>query len=73
MDYNKTPTAVISVHPHEGSSSAQTYQFIITSVGAYVFFAVTKNMKLDYINSPAHCCITQPPVAPSGDCERVIS
>jgi len=43
--------------------------------------------KLDYINSPAHCCITQPPVAPSGDsashsvnyvapsgdCKRVIS
>jgi len=30
--------------------------------------------KLDYIHSPAHGCITQPPcVAPSGDCERVIS
>ena len=30
--------------------------------------------KLDYIHSSAHGCITQPPcVAPSGDCERVIS
>ena len=37
-------------------------------------FCVGIHKKLDYINSPAHCCITQPPcVAPSGDCERVIS
>jgi len=28
--------------------------------------------KLDYIHSPAHCCITQPPcMAPSGDSARV--
>jgi len=47
---------------------------------------INKTQQLDYINSPAHCCITQPPVAPSGDsashsinyvapsgdCERVI-
>jgi len=30
-------------------------------------------LNVNYINSPAHCCITQPPVEPSGDCERVIS
>jgi len=29
--------------------------------------------QLDYIISPAHCCITQPPVAPSGDSARVIA
>ena len=31
-------------------------------------------LKLDYIHSPAHGCITQPPcVAPSGDSARVIA
>jgi len=32
----------------------------------------TDQIKLDYIDSPAHCCIMQPPVAPSGDSARVI-
>jgi len=31
-----------------------------------------QNQTLDYINSPAHCCITQPP-APSGKSARVIA
>ena len=37
-------------------------------------FFQNKRWKLDNIHSPAHGCITQPPcVAPSGDCEKVIS
>jgi len=35
--------------------------------------AAVENAELDYINSPAHCCIMQPPVAPSGDSTRVIA
>jgi len=31
-----------------------------------------EQQQLDYINSPAHCCITQPP-APSGESARVIA
>jgi len=36
-------------------------------------FKIVLKIVLDYINSPAHCCITQTPVAPSGDYEKVIS
>ena len=38
------------------------------------FYNEIHRSKLDYIHSPAHGCITQPPcVAPSGDSARVIS
>jgi len=37
-------------------------------------FGKVKYTELDYIHSPAHDCITEPPcVAPSGDSARVIA
>jgi len=61
-----------------GVSSAKKFRGPITSK-FWRFRCLIANisemqMQLDYIHSPVHSCITQPPcVAPSGDSARVIA